>query len=210
MATIDALLTATAHILVKDGFDRASTNRIAEEAGVSVGSLYQYFPGKEALVAALIERHIEDMMSLFASAFERMAQLPLAEATRELVALHLRAHSLDPKLHQVLSEQVPKIDRADRVRDVERAVMLLVKSYLEAHKDEICVEDLELSAFVVVQAVEGVTHAALLHGDALAQERLVDEMSALVIRYLSGGSPTPAAAAAAPRVAPPPRRASRR
>src|SRR5262245_18451911 len=84
-ATIDALLTATARILVKEGFDRASTNRIAEEAGVSVGSLYQYFPGKEALVAALIERHIDEMTSLFASAFERFAALPLTEATRELV-----------------------------------------------------------------------------------------------------------------------------
>src|SRR5439155_3830432 len=101
-ATIDAILTATARILVKEGFDRASTNRIAEAAGVSVGSLYQYFPCKEALVAALIEKHIDEMMALFASAFERMAFLPLAEATRQMVALHLSAHSLDPKLHQVL------------------------------------------------------------------------------------------------------------
>jgi AcrR family transcriptional regulator len=212
-ATMDAILTATARILVKDGFDRASTNRIADEAGVSVGSLYQYFPGKEALVAALIEKHIDEMMLLFARAFESMAFLPLAQATRELVSLHLRAHSLDPKLHQVLSEQVPNIDRSDRVRDVERTVMLLVKTYLAAHRDEICVEDLDLAAFVVVQAVEGVTHAALLHDDHLNQEKLIDEISALVIRYLSGGSPTVSAAAgraAAPKPAPPPRRAIRR
>ncbi|TIT73203.1 MAG: helix-turn-helix transcriptional regulator, partial [Mesorhizobium sp.] len=56
-ATMDALIEATARILVRDGFDKASTNRIAEEAGVSVGSLYQYYPGKEALVAAVIDRH---------------------------------------------------------------------------------------------------------------------------------------------------------
>jgi AcrR family transcriptional regulator len=185
-ATRDALLTATARILVKEGFDRASTNRIAEEAGVSVGSLYQYFPGKEALVAALIERHLDEMMSLFASAFERFGQLPLREATRAMVALHLRAHSLDPKLHQVLSEQVPRIDRLDRMHDLERAVMTMTEAYLAAHKSEIKVRDLKLAAFVVVQAVEGVTHAALLHEKRADDEKLVNEISALVIRYLEG------------------------
>jgi hypothetical protein len=48
--TVDALLEATARILIREGFDKASTNRIAEVAGVSVGSLYQYFPNKEALI----------------------------------------------------------------------------------------------------------------------------------------------------------------
>ena len=59
--TVDALIEATARILVKDGFDKASTNRIAEKAGVSVGSLYQYFPSKEALVAAVV--HHADRLS---------------------------------------------------------------------------------------------------------------------------------------------------
>src|SRR5258707_15013262 len=57
--TVDALLEATARILVKEGYDRASTNRIAEVAGVSIGSLYQYFPSKEALVAAGMERQTQ-------------------------------------------------------------------------------------------------------------------------------------------------------
>src|SRR3569833_3611546 len=53
-ATVDALIEATARILVREGFDKASTNRIAEKAGVSVGSLYQYFPCKEALVVVVL------------------------------------------------------------------------------------------------------------------------------------------------------------
>ena len=56
-STVDALLEATTRILIKEGYDRASTNRIAEVAGVSIGSLYQYFPSKEALVAAVVDRH---------------------------------------------------------------------------------------------------------------------------------------------------------
>src|ERR1700751_5265402 len=61
-ATVDALVEATARILVREGFDKASTNRIAEVAGVSVGSLYQYFPSKEALVLAVVERHQQQIM----------------------------------------------------------------------------------------------------------------------------------------------------
>ena len=63
-ATVDALLSATARVLVKEGYDRASTNKVAEAAGVSIGSLYQYFPSKEALVSAVIQRHIGEDVCL--------------------------------------------------------------------------------------------------------------------------------------------------
>ena len=58
-ATVDAILLAAAHILKTEGGEHASTNRIAELAGVSIGSLYQYFPNKESVIAALRERHAE-------------------------------------------------------------------------------------------------------------------------------------------------------
>jgi AcrR family transcriptional regulator len=185
-ATIDAILTATARVLVKDGFDRASTNRIAEAAGVSIGSLYQYFPCKEALVAALVERHIEQMTALLTDAFVRLAALPIAEAARELVSLHLRAHAIDPRLHRVVSEQLPRLGRVDRVHDVERQAMRMVRAYLEAHRREITPKDLDLAAFVLVETVEGLTHAALLHGARVDDDKLIDEITALVVRYLTG------------------------
>src|SRR5215831_2912861 len=84
-ATVDALLSATARVLVRDGYDHASTNKIAEAAGVSIGSLYQYFPSKEALVAAVIDRHMGEMMAVVRASLIRVAGLPLPEAARELV-----------------------------------------------------------------------------------------------------------------------------
>ena len=70
--TVDALLEATARILVKEGYDRASTNKIAAVAGVSIGSLYQYFPGKEALVAAVIDRHKNEVMQVIRNALIKL------------------------------------------------------------------------------------------------------------------------------------------
>src|ERR1700754_1142282 len=84
-ATVDALIEATARILVKDGFDKASTNRIAEKAGVSVGSLYQYFPSKEALVAAVVKRHGEELMQVVRETLAEVIALPMEQAVRKLV-----------------------------------------------------------------------------------------------------------------------------
>jgi AcrR family transcriptional regulator len=184
-ATIDVILTATARILVKEGFDRASTNRIAEAAGVSVGSLYQYFPSKEALVAALIQRHTEEMTAEISSALERVGKLPLAQAVREMVELMLRAHAVDPELHKVLIEQVPRVGRLERLHDVEANISGLVRAYLELHRSELRVENLDLAAFVVVTTVEALTHSATLYYPArLKDAPLCDEITALVVRYL--------------------------
>src|SRR5262249_27895123 len=101
-ATVDALLEAAAPILIKPSYDRASTNRIAHVAGVSIGSLYQYFPSKEALVAALIDRHKQQMMQLLRDALIKVAMLPVEAAARELVKVMMDAHQVDPKLHRVL------------------------------------------------------------------------------------------------------------
>ena len=71
----------------KEGYDRASTNRIAEVAGVSIGSLYQYFPSKEALVAAVIERHTQEISQVMRNALVKAAARPIEAAAREFVSV---------------------------------------------------------------------------------------------------------------------------
>jgi AcrR family transcriptional regulator len=186
--TVDALLEATARVLVKDGYDRASTNRIAHVAGVSIGSLYQYFPSKEALVAAVIDRHTEKMMQLARDALIKVAMQPVEEAIRELVKLGIDGHRVNPKLHRVLTEQVPRVGRLDNVQAIDREAYALVRGYLDAHRDEIQIADVELAAFVCVTTVEALTHAAVIYRpDVLSDEKantFIDEVTRLVLRYL--------------------------
>jgi len=186
--TVEAILAATARILVHEGYDRASTNKIAEAAGVSIGSLYQYFPSKEALVAALIERHSEEMQNVVREALVRVVDSPVHEAARELVRLMIASHGIDPKLHKVLTEQVPRIGRLDRLFAMEAQITALVRAYLERHQDEIVPEDLDIAAFVLVQAVEALTHGAVVRNPELLDRRLENEITAMVVRYLTASS----------------------
>lgn len=189
-ATVDALLEATARILVKEGFDKASTNRIAEVAGVSVGSLYQYFPGKEALVAAVIERHQQEIMQTVRDELAEVLALPVAKAMRKLVAVAVRAHRVDPKLHRVLAEQIPHVGKLEKLETFHRENYSLFRTYLESHRDELRVDDLELTSFVCVTSIEALTHNAVLHFARThsdeTTEALIDEAARLVTGYLKG------------------------
>jgi AcrR family transcriptional regulator len=184
-ATVDAILQATARVLVKLGYDRASTNRIAAEAGVSVGSLYQYFPSKEALVAALIDRHMTQMVELFERHFEELSAAPLPVVAHAMVRVMLEAHRIDPKLHKVLVEQVPRVGRLNRLNEIESRVGGRIRGYLAAHADEIRPQDLDLATFLCVYTVEGLTHAAVLeHPEYLQDDKLAQEITALLLRYV--------------------------
>jgi AcrR family transcriptional regulator len=152
--TVDALLEATARVLVKDGYDTASTNRIAATAGVSIGSLYQYFPSKEALVAATIDRHIDDMMSVVRAAMAEVMEEPVATAVRRLVAVMIDAHRVNPKLHRVLHEQTPRTGRLENVEALDQEAYAMVRTYLEAHRHEVAVTNLDMAAFICVKTVE--------------------------------------------------------
>ncbi len=186
--TVDALLEATARVLVKEGYDGASTNRIAEVAGVSIGSLYQYFPSKEALVAAVIDRHTAEVSQITRNALVKVAARPIEVAAREFVSIAIDAHRVNPKLHGVLSEQIPRIGRLQNVEATQREAYALVRGYLEAHRDEIDVADPDLAAFVVVTVVEALTHAAVLRRPDILTDakalQFVDDVTRLVVRYL--------------------------
>jgi len=182
------LIEATARILVREGFEKASTNRIAQEAGVSIGSLYQYYPSKEALVAAVIDRHNQQRMQVVRDALAEVAALPVEKAVRRLVAIAIEAHRIDPKLHRVLTEQIPRTGRLKNVETFSRETYALVQAYLEAHRHELRAVDPELAAFVCATSIEALTHAMVLHrSDTLSDKAaatLVDEATHLLVRYL--------------------------
>jgi AcrR family transcriptional regulator len=181
--------------LIKDGYEGASTNRIAAVAGVSVGSLYQYFPSKEALVEAVVERHAQKLSRVVRDTFVQVVGRPIEIGARELVMASVNAHRVEPKLHRILDEQAPRSGRMEGVDTVVKNACALFRHYLEAHRNEIDVADFDLAAFIVVTTVEALTHSAVINRpDMLAGEKsaaFVEEVAQVVLRYLQAPSRRP-------------------
>ena len=107
-ATVEAVIEAGARILSDEGWAGFTTNKVAEAAGVSIGSLYQYFPDKDALVDAVRRRHLEDSLAAVRGAFA--PGKPLARFAEDLADAVIAAHRTHPGLHRVLLDQVPVPD----------------------------------------------------------------------------------------------------
>ena len=178
--TVDAILAATAKLCVRDGVEKTSTNRIAEAAGVSIGSLYQYFSSKEAVLAALLERHESRMLRVISSHLRDLDQHDLPALARTLVGAVLDAHKVEPGLHRVLIEQ--GINKGPRA--VDRAIQELIQNALLRRRSEIRIADFEVGAFLLVAAVEAVCHQTVHdRPDLLKRESLLDELTNMVVRY---------------------------
>lgn len=104
-ATVESIIEAGARILSDEGWAGFTTNRIAELAGVSIGSLYQYFPDKLSLVDAIRHRHLDDSMAIMRRV--RAEVLSPAEFAAQRVAAVVAAHSVYPGLHRVLLDEAP-------------------------------------------------------------------------------------------------------
>ena len=184
-ATVDAILEATTRILLKHGFDGLTTNAAAAAAGVSIGSLYQYFPNKEAMVAALIERHVETMNASILAELTRVAALPLADAVHRVVEVTIRAQGIDPELRHVLVEHGRRVGKLARLRELDEVRHRMVAGLLSARRADVAVRDPDLAAFLLISAIESIVQrAALLYPHRLRDPRLIDETALLVTRYL--------------------------
>lgn len=185
-ATVEVILEGAARVLVAEGEERLTTNRVAAAAGVSIGSLYQYFPNKQALVLALFERHLREAEALRPEALRRGAAIALEERIRLAVRWHLAVHAADPELHRVLTRLAPTVLGPDALRAFERMVQRAIRDALDPYAGELGPANLDLAAFVVAQCLEALTHGAVMHyPELLDRNELEDEISALLVGYLT-------------------------
>jgi AcrR family transcriptional regulator len=159
--TVEAVLDAVVKILKKEGVTAVTTNRIAEVAGVSIGSVYQYFPDKRAIYIALHTRHVEQVDRLVERTLIEEANAPLARLIRAMIEAMVTAHAADPELYHLLMAEVPH--RGDGTRDFASRLHGAFRLALLARSHELKLEhDLDLKAFVVAQMVDALAHASVL------------------------------------------------
>lgn len=189
-ATVDAMLDAAAHILVGAGYEGFNTNKVAHQAGVSIGSLYQYFPNKAALLAALRHRHAEQMQEMLMTSLTGAMTAPLDQAVRSLVAGVMAAHRIHPALHQVLEQHVPRQTQHSSVTDWEIQLRQQLQAWLQLHQSELCIRDPQLASLMLVRLVDALVHSALTADQMGAPTDAIEaEISVVVLRYLRGSDP---------------------
>jgi len=185
--TIDAILEATARIVDRVGLDRATTNRIAELAGVSVGSLYQYFPGKEALLAALIAREAEADLEAMRLVFAATHDLSLLAAIDEVLVALVARHARHPALYRWMLTYAPGLGQHPAVRAIAARGRAMLRDLLGDRRAELPARvEPALAAMILGAAVEAAVHAAIFERpEALADGSLARELSVLCRAYLT-------------------------
>jgi AcrR family transcriptional regulator len=186
--TVEAILDAAARVFERHGYAGGTTNRIAERAGVSIGSLYQYFPNKDAILVALVEQHLDEGTAAMGPVLADLVAgaAPVDVAMRRLVEAMVALHRERPALHRVLFEEAPRPPALRRRLEVlEGAAVTAVAAYLHARED--VDRDPRRAARMVVQVIETVAHELVLRPGDVAVEAHVDEAVILLTRYLRRG-----------------------
>lgn len=184
--TVEVLLDATAILLVAEGFAGTTTTRVAEKAGVSIGSLYQYFPNRESLVRAVARRRD--------SAAQRQARLALDEAhgerlgtvlTRSLKAV-LAFHGSDLPLHQVLVQEAPRLGAMEWVTDADAHRYTITRRMLWHHRHDLRPGvDPDIAAFLVPNMIgAAVASTVLARPAAFASGALERELTDMMQAYM--------------------------
>ena len=184
--TLNAILEATIQVLEREGFDAATTTRIAEVAGVSVGTLYQYFSHRDAIIDALQDREFQRSIALMESV---LSKGNLEKSGRDTVTAVVRGlaslYAVSPGLHRVLAMEGLRVAKAERVHAFDLRVIAIVRHFLSATRAPIRRANVDAAAFVVFQSVRAIMLAYLLERPAgLDEHTLVDEVVDLVLRYL--------------------------
>jgi AcrR family transcriptional regulator len=180
-ATVDAILEAAARVLAARGYSAATTTRLAETAGVSIGTLYEYFANREEVFDALIRRELDALVVVLRDQ-DLDPRLSLIDKLVQLIAAAMASMRHGPELFRSL-EQVPDAVFRRHLSEARTQVIQFIERLLEDHQSELRVSDLGLAAFVTVSAVEGI--AANASNDRF-DERLAREIEALLRSYLIG------------------------
>lgn len=182
---VDTLIEATARTIARHGLDATTTPLIAETAGVSVGSLYQYFDGKEALIAALLDKLARDVTRMLNQRVVLTEQVTLQDMVRTSIRLTLALMHNDEGLYLEIARNWHRLP-VHRVADtLEQHVMEMGRIYFLKHLHDYPIPDLQVRLFVAYNSVLFTLVRFISQERALlTEDEVVEGLTAMVTAYL--------------------------
>jgi len=187
-ATTAAILEAAARIIEREGLGRTfGTNRIAREAGVSIGSLYEYFESKDAIVGALCRLHVGRIRDLIDSAFVELRDAPTPLAVDHFVDALFAIHAARPKLQRALNHAFPLLHGLEPFIESDLYLEAKLVEWLVVRNPDVPRDDLAARAFVAIRAGRNVTiHTFAEELPLDHRERVRATVKVMLLRVLEG------------------------
>ncbi|WP_054814648.1 TetR/AcrR family transcriptional regulator [Nocardia arizonensis] len=178
------IIDAGQRVLIAHGYDGASTNRIAEAAGISPGSLYQYFPNKDAIIGAVIDRYQSEVAErVRAHVLDNFTASPEV-AVRQSISVLLEALGDHPGLLRAVIEQTPRLSVGDTVVDFEHQMVELTRTALTLRKVTRPGDaDTETAAWLLVRIAEHLTVRYILDRPDIPRETFIDSLTRMIVNY---------------------------
>ena len=189
--TVSSILDAAVRVLDREGADAATTTRIAEVAGVSVGTLYQYFGNRDSILDALQDREFERATEFMATVLTE-SDSSAEQIARRVIQGLLDLYAACPALHRLLVVEGLRVTPTDRVQAFDLRMVNGIRAFLASSGLPIRRANHDVAAFVIYHSVRATMLARLLEAPAGVDDRLlVDELADLVLSYLVGVAAPP-------------------
>jgi AcrR family transcriptional regulator len=187
-ATVEAIFEATIQVLLAEGMSRLTTARVAVRAGVSVGTMYQYFPHKQALLFAVLQRHLEELVKAMEAACARVAGRSVEEIADGLAAAWVDAKTRRVDVSRALYGVASELDTAELLAGVTDRLGAAVTAVL-AGAQGARFTDLGAVSFATLAALSGLSRAALERGSSPVTPGVLRREAATMLQaYLAASS----------------------
>lgn len=180
---VESIVEAGARVLSQRGWADFTTNEVARTAGVSIGSLYQYFPNNLAIAEAIRVRHLDEILRILPDWRDEDDAVPLEQRVDRLISAVFALHGTDQNLHRVLIEEVPLAPRecyAAFKREYHRRYATLIRATADTDGAE---AERSIAARILADTLEGIVHAAARRND-LTSPSVRSEARRMVMSYL--------------------------
>lgn len=182
--TVEAISEATIQVLLSLGTDRLTTTRVAERAGVSVGTLYQYYPNKQSLLFAVLEDHLDKVSAAVETACERARGMPLAEMVQEVVEAFVDAKMERTDISTALYRIAAEVGGPALVKRMGQRSQKALEAMLRTAPDAVLRQE-KFAIQMMFSAMAGTTRSVLEAGASPAMVRnLRDHLVKLCQSYI--------------------------